>query len=224
MDIIQQKETINKKESNMYYKNPTIEDLFENLRNNRSEVKTFEDVVNHYAGWNRTLLVGDIDADLGGAIESFIRFYNLYDEEQNIPVDQRKPIKIYIDSNGGDLCATFTIIDAIRLSKTPVWTIVIGSAYSGGFFIAISGHKRIAYPLATYMYHEGSTANIGDAGKFRNFADFYDRQLDTLKDITLKYTNITEEQYKEHKKDDWWMDTKDAIEYGVCDEIAEAFV
>ena len=34
MDIIQQKETINKKESNMYYKNPTIEDLFENLRNN----------------------------------------------------------------------------------------------------------------------------------------------------------------------------------------------
>lgn len=208
----------------MYYNEPKIKDLYENLKNNRSEIKNYEDVVNQYAGWNRTLLVGDIDSDLGGAIESFIRFYNEYDEQENIPVDKRKPIKIYIDSNGGDLCATFTIIDSIRLSKTPVWTIVIGSAYSGGFFISIAGHKRIAYPLATFMYHEGSTGNIGDAGKFRNFADFYERQLDTLKDITLKYTNITEEQYKEHKKDDWWIDTKEALELGIIDEIAEEFV
>lgn len=208
----------------MYYNIPTIKDLYESLKMNRSEIKTYEDVVNQHAGWTRTLLVGDIDADLGGAIESFIRFYNQYDEEQNIPVDQRMPIKIYIDSNGGDLCATFTIIDAIRLSKTPVWTIVIGSAYSGSFNISIAGHKRFAYPLATFMYHEGSTGNIADAGKFRNFADFYDRQLEMLKQITLKYTNITEEQYKEHKKDDWWLDTKEALELGVIDEIVEEFV
>jgi ATP-dependent Clp protease protease subunit len=208
----------------MYYNIPTIKDLYESLKANRSEIKTYEDVVNQHAGWTRTLLVGDIDADLGGAIESFIRFYNQYDEEQNIPVEKRMPIKIYIDSNGGDLCATFTIIDAIRLSKTPVWTIVIGSAYSGGFFISIAGHKRFAYPLATFMYHEGSTGNIADAGKFRNFADFYDRQLEMLKQITLKYTNITEEQYKEHKKDDWWLDTKEALELGVIDEVVEEFV
>jgi ATP-dependent Clp protease protease subunit len=208
----------------MYYNIPTIKDLYESLKMNRSEIKTYEDVVNQHAGWTRTLLIGDIDADLGGAIESFIRFYNQYDEEQNIPVDQRMPIKIYIDSNGGDLCATFTIIDAIRLSKTPVWTIVIGSAYSGSFNISIAGHKRFAYPLATFMYHEGSTGNIADAGKFRNFADFYDRQLEMLKQITLKYTNITEEQYKEHKKDDWWLDTKEALELGVIDEIVEEFI
>ena len=208
----------------MYYNIPTIKDLYESLKVNRSEIKTYEDVVNQHAGWTRTLLVGDIDADLGGAIESFIRFYNKYDEEQEIPVEKRMPIKIYIDSNGGDLCATFTIIDAIRLSKTPVWTIVIGSAYSGGFFISIAGHKRFAYPLATFMYHEGSTGNIADAGKFRNFADFYDRQLEMLKQITLKYTNITEEQYKEHKKDDWWLDAEEAVELGICDEIVKEFV
>ena len=208
----------------MYYNTPTIKDLYESLKANRSEIKTYEDVVNQYAGWSRTLLVGDIDSELGSAIESFIRFYNLYDEQENIPVEEREPIKIYIDSNGGDLCATFTIIDAIRLSKTPVWTIVIGSAYSGGFFISIAGHKRLAYPLATFMYHEGSTGHIADAGKFRNFADFYDKQLETLRQNTLKFTKITEEMYQEHKKDDWWMDTKEALELGVIDEILEEFV
>ena len=116
------------------------------------------------------------------------------------------------------------MIDAIKMSTTPIWTINIGAAYSGGFFTFIAGHKRFAYPLSTFLYHEGSTGNIGDAGKFRNFADFYDKQLDMLKAITTQNTRITDEMYRDHKKDDWWMTAEEALELGVCDEITKEFI
>ena len=74
------------------------------------------------------------------------------------------------------------------------------------------------------MYHEGSTGNVGDAGKFRNFAEFYERQLALLKDIVLKQTNISEELYKEHQKDDWWLDANEALDLGIADEILERFI
>lgn len=51
-----------------------------------------------------------------------IRFWNTVDDK--IPLE--KPIKIYIDCPGGIINSTFSIIDSIRMSKTPVWTITIG--------------------------------------------------------------------------------------------------
>jgi ATP-dependent protease ClpP protease subunit len=74
------------------------------------------------------------------------------------------------------------------------------------------------------LYHEGSTATVGDAGKFNNFADFYKKQLELLKKITISCTNITEEMYKEHQKDDWWIDANEALELGICDEIVDKFI
>jgi ATP-dependent Clp protease protease subunit len=203
---------------------PTLTDLIYTLNHSEKAAADFDKVLETNAYFQREILVGDIDSELGVAINTLIRVYNQYDNENNIPVAQRKPIKIFIDSNGGELDATFTIIDSIKLSKTPVWTINIGCAYSGGFFIFINGHKRFAAPLSTFLYHEGSTANVGDAGKFNNFADFYKKQLELLKKITINCTNITEEMYKEHQKDDWWIDANEALELGICDEIVDKFI
>lgn len=204
---------------------PDITELLNDLHKNPSEsIQTFDDIFTLSSCWSREVLVGDIDPELGVAIETFIRFWNKYDDENNIPVEKREPIKLFIDSNGGDLTAAFTVIDAITLSKTPVYTINIGSAYSGGFFIFITGHKRYAYPLSTFLYHEGSTGNVADAGKFRNFANFYDKELDMLKDLTLKYTKFTPEFYEEKKKDDLWLTSQEALELGVCDEILTEFI
>ena len=203
---------------------PKAEEILHNLSINRDEITCFDEVINLNSCWQRHIFVGDIDAEVGSCVETLIRFWNQVDDEAGLEPEKRTPIKIFIDSNGGDLCATFTMIDAISMSKTPVYTINIGAAYSGGFFIFIAGHKRYSYSLSTFLYHEGSTANIGDAGKFRNFADFYDKQLDMLKQITLKYTNITEEIYNLHKKDDFWMTADEALELGVCDEIIKEFI
>ena len=202
-----------------------LDDLVDALAENvKDDIKTFEDVINLDGAVNREVYVGDICSGLGQTVEGYIRFWNKYDDKRNIPIEDRKPIKIYIDSNGGCLSDTFTMIDAIKLSKTPVWTICTGAAYSGGFFTFIAGHRRFAYDHASFLYHEGATATGADAGKFRNYAEFYQKELEQLKEVTLKYTKITPEEYKEHIKDDWWMTADEALKYGVCDEIVKEFV
>lgn len=202
-----------------------LEDLFDSLSTNvKEDLKTFEDLINLDGGLSREVYLGDIEGGVGSTVEGYIRFWNKYDERKNIPVEEREPIKLYIDSNGGYLDDTLTIIDAIKLSKTPVWTICTGTAYSGGFFSFISGHKRIAYPHSTFLFHEGATGNSGTSGQFENYSTFYKRQLECLKDIVLKNTNITEEEYQKIKRDDVWYFVEDGIEKGFIDEIAEEFI
>ena len=209
----------------MSYQIPKINDLIIALTENYEEaIKNFSNIIETNSYFKREVILGDIEPDVGESIDAYIRFFNQLDEENNIPVEERQPIKIYVDSGGGDLNATLTMIDAIQMSKTPVWTINVGCAYSGGFFTFIAGHKRIAYEHSTFLYHEGSTMNGGDAGKFRNFAEFYDKQLQMLKNITLKYTNISDELYESKKRDDWWITSDEAIELGICDEIATEII
>lgn len=196
-----------------------IKDLIKELDENKEkELKTFDQLVEYYQAYNdRNLVIADIGPDLAIAVDSIIRFWNKVDE--NIPVEERQPIKLYIHSPGGYLTSAFAIIDTVKLSKTPVHTIAIGDVYSGGFFIFLAGDKKYTYPHASFLYHEGATANGGDANKFRNFAKFYEVQLEQLRQIVLKNSFITEEEYEKHIKDDWWLTAEEAVKYGIADEI-----
>lgn len=197
-----------------------ISEMLEKWGGTTKDCSDFDDLLNKTLCLDRNCLILDISEGTGDGINNLIRYWNLIDDKNNIPVEERQPIKLYIDSNGGDLVQTFIMIDSIRLSKTPVWTIGMGAVYSGGFFTFISGHRRIAYPSSSYLYHEGSTGTFGDAGKFRNYACFYEKQMAALKAHTLKFTDIDEHTYDLHIKDDWWMTAEEAIQYGICDEIA----
>lgn len=200
--------------------NTLIKQLYDSTKSNYD----FCDIIDLSNGLNRNIVLTDIDASIGDSVNSYIQFFNRVDQEENIDVNKRTPIKIYIDSNGGSLEACFTIIDAIKMSKTPVWTINIGKAYSAGFFIFITGHKRFAYPNSSFLFHEGSTGIHQDANKFKNFAEFYKQQLEQLRAITLENTKITPEEYDEHIKDDWWFNVIEAINHGVADKVSTKLI
>ena len=187
-----------------------LKDLIKELEDNKhKDVKSFDQLIDHYQSFNdRNILIGEIGYEIAVAVDSVIRFWNSVDNEADTPIEERKPIKIFLHSPGGYLTSTFTMIDAIKMSKTPVYTIAIGEVYSGGFFTFLAGHKKYAYPHASFLYHEGATANGGDANKFRNFAKFYETQLNQLKQIVLENSKITEEEYNKHIKDDWWLQQK----------------
>jgi ATP-dependent Clp protease protease subunit len=153
-----------------------------------------------------------------------IKFWNLADEMDEIPVADRIPIKIYIDTPGGDLYATLSIIDTIGLSKTPVHTITIGNGFSGGFFIGISGHKRYAFPHSSFLFHEGSCTYEGDAHKFNEHGEHYKILLKKIRKHVLNKTKIDEEFYDKIRKDDYWFTAEEAIQYGIIDEIATSLI
>lgn len=199
-----------------------LDDLMDAMGENvKKDMKSFEDFINLDGSARREIYVFDINPGVGSSVDGYIRFWNSVDDRKNIPIEEREPIKIYIDSCGGSLSDTLTIIDAVKMSKTPIIGICIGAAYSGGFFIFISCPKRIAYPHASFLFHEGSTSTGGTSSQFANYAAFYKKQLDQLKNVVLENTNITEDEYKDIKKDDIWYDVQDGIEKGFIDEVAK---
>lgn len=184
-----------------------------------------EEVIETFSFLTRSLhLCSEITHEHAIAFSDAIKFWNEVDNLDEIPIEERKPIKIYIDSPGGDLDATFSIIDSITLSKTPVNTITIGSGNSGGFFIGIVGHKRIGYPHSSYLFHEGYCENNGDAHKYIQFTEFYKKKLSMLKDLVRKNTKLTSEDYEKYKKDDLWLTADEALKYGIIDEIATELI
>ena len=82
-------------------------------------------------------------------IERKILQYNRIDK--NIPIEQRKPIKLFIYSYGGELDAMFSFIDVVTLSKTPVWTINAGIAMSAALVMLLSGHEKQVAKMREYI-------------------------------------------------------------------------
>lgn len=193
-------------------------------KNVQEDMKDFDDLLNLYHAANRRIFIGDIEDGLGITVSATIRYWNEIDAKNNTPIEERDPIILYIDSPGGYITDTFTIIDSIKLSKTPIIGVCTGCAYSGGFFILISCPKRYAYPHASFLFHEGSTSNGGTSGQFENYTAFYKKQLHQLQDIVLENTKITEEEYEKIRKDDIWYDTEEALEKGIIDEISKEYV
>lgn len=70
---------------------------------------------------------------------------------------ERKPIKLFINSFGGDVYNGLSLVDVIKQSKTPVHTISIGSSMSMGFWIYLAGHKRFVGENTTLMFHDITT-------------------------------------------------------------------
>ena len=186
----------------------------------QSSKTDFTDMVRMEDYLDRRINIGSIYDGLGREVERLINYWSRYDDKKGIPVDERKPIQLIIDSPGGSLVDAFTIVDAISLSKTPVHAFVIGAAYSGAFLITIACNKRYGYKHSSYLLHEGSVSEMsGTSSQFENFNAFYKKQLNQIKDLVLEYTDIEEDEYDKIRREDIWYDANEAYEKGIIDEI-----
>ncbi|TKH02983.1 hypothetical protein FC678_25610, partial [Peribacillus simplex] len=132
----------------------------------------------------------------------------------------RKTIQIYVTSNGGDVVAGFSAIDAIKSSKTKVETIGVGSCVSMGALLLISGHYRKAYPNTIILIHDGSMSVQSTSKKAKNTMNFYDRLDNRIKKFVVENTNISEELYAEKEDEEWYMFANDeGLSLGIVHEI-----
>ena len=140
-------------------------------------------------------------------------------EDKDIPVEERQPIRIYISTLGGAVDCGFSLIDAIKLSKTPVYTINIGDEYSMGFLIGLAGHKRYTLPNATFLLHDGSTGVVNSMSKVSDTAKFYSEMEERIKKYVLDNSKLTSKMYNMKYGNEWYMYPEEAIKYGFVDEI-----
>lgn len=161
--------------------------------------------------------VGDRATDL---IKMIVRCNK---EDQGKNTEDRKPIKIFIDSPGGDVTFMWTIIRAIEISKTPVWTINYCTAYSAAAEILASGHVRFAFPGSHVMIHLGSCAYSGDAANVEATKKYFDALSKKTVDHLLARTKIEPKMFKKKTLTDWFLDEDEAIKNGIVDKIITDF-
>lgn len=181
------------------------------------------ELLNFYELRNHRIFYLDYEIDVG-ALEIQKEIIRINFEDSNIPIEERIPIKIFIDSYGGYSNETLSIISTIQMSKTPVYTINIGIAYSGAGLILMAGHKRYAMPYSKAMIHTGSNDLTGTYEQVMSQSQNYEKVVKILGDFICAHTLITPKVYKKRKGDEWYLDKDEQIEYGLVDEeVTELF-
>lgn len=167
-------------------------------------------------------LDGEVDSSTLEIVKAIMRI-NHYDEKLNIPKEERVPIKLFIDTNGGDVQVMWTLINAIGISKTPIYTIVYCLALSAGAHILAAGHKKFAFPGSTILVHSGSVGYQGIVEQVESAKKYYDSVSKQINDKLLTDTLVSQKELKRKGAVDWYMSAEDALKYKLIDRIIEDF-
>lgn len=168
---------------------------------------------------NRTFWIdGEIDGNLTEFSKLIIK-YNKEDKDQ--PIEERKPIKIFITSPGGNLDETLAFIGLIGISKTPVYTIDAGWAYSAAGLILMAGHKRFALPNTECLIHSGSGSLGGSFEQTTEQMKNYKALIDKMREFILSHTTIDAKLFKKQSAKDWYINTEEMLKYGIVDAIVD---
>ena len=143
-------------------------------------------------------------------------------DDKGLPIEERKPIWIYLFNYGGHADLMWSMVDVIALSKTPIYTVNMGQCDSAAAIIFISGHKRFMLPTAVVMIHEGAGSFEGEATKVMDQMESYKITLERMKKYILTRTNIPSRTLNKKRSNDWEIDANYCLEHHVCDVIVES--
>jgi ATP-dependent Clp endopeptidase proteolytic subunit ClpP len=130
-------------------------------------------------------------------------------------------INLYIQSPGGALLPTLAVVDEIRTLEIPVHTYIRGYAASAATLLSVMGSKRYMYNHSLMMIH-GVKLNGYESHTLNDVKDLNDNVnlfMETIKNIYMENSNITEEQLEKFFLKDKWISASEALSYGLIDEI-----
>lgn len=146
-------------------------------------------------------------------------------EDKDVPIQDRKPIKLMIHSPGGDLDVLNVIYDIIRLSATPVIGINLGQAYSAAAMILLACDYRYGLKSSTVLFHQGSCSNLqGTYEQVDSFMKEYRKQVDKLSNMIQERTIFTPEEISEKMKGDWYVSADECVARGVYHDIITSII
>lgn len=133
-----------------------------------------------------------------------------------------EPITLFISSPGGVVTCGMAIIDTMNLISSPVTTVCMGLAASMGSLILSAGEKgkRFIYPYGRVMIHQPSVGGVyGQASDLEIQAREIVKTKEVSAEILAKNCGKTKDKVLKDLDRDYWMDSKESIEYGIVDGI-----
>lgn len=135
--------------------------------------------------------------------------------------DPTKEIHLYLNCPGGVVTSGLAIYDTMQYIKCPVSTICMGQAASMAAVLLAAGEKgkRFALPNARIMIHQPLGGSQGQATDIEIQTKEILRIRDTINNILVKHTGQSPEKIQNDTDRDFFMGGKEALEYGIIDDI-----
>jgi ATP-dependent Clp protease protease subunit len=161
------------------------------------------------------LLSGEINKELAEkTIRQLLLLENLDDD----------PIRIFIDSPGGDADAGFAIFDMIRFIKPPVWTIGMGLVASAAaiLLLATPRDRRVGLPNSHYLIHQPLSGIRGVATDIEIHARELDKLREKINVLIAEETGQATGQVEKDTDRDYWMSADEAVSYGLISKVIKS--
>lgn len=163
-----------------------------------------------------------VDTQINDSTLELVKFIiKCNQEDEGKSIEERKRILIMIDSPGGSVEVLASIIGAIKISKTPVYTCCYCTAFSAAADLLACGHKRFALPMTAIMFHAGSACYQGSQNDIEKAKKFFDSMGKRVNDEVNSRTKFDNKFIKKLKTDDMYMNEIEALNYGVIDEVID---
>lgn len=161
------------------------------------------------------LLSGEINKPLA---ERVVRQLLLLEEQDD------EPIKVFIDSPGGDADAGYAIFDMMRFVKPRIYTIGMGLVASAGALVLLAAEKdyRIGLPNSHYLIHQPLSGTRGVASDIEIHANEIEKMKARINKLISEETGKPLEQVEKDTDRDFWMGAEEAKEYGLISRISRS--
>jgi ATP-dependent Clp protease, protease subunit len=162
----------------------------------------------------RIIFLGDpIDDNLANTVIAQLLFLDSQ--------DQKKDIKLYVNTPGGLVTSGMAIYDTMQYVKSEVATICVGIAASMGAVLLAAGTpgKRFILPNAEVMIHQIMGGAEGQATDIKIRAEHILKLRDRINKILAKHTGQDLGKIEKDTDRDYFMTAEEAVKYGIVDKI-----
>jgi ATP-dependent Clp protease protease subunit len=131
------------------------------------------------------------------------------------------PIKMFINSPGGEISAGMAIYDTMQFIESPVYTICIGHCASMAAWLLAAGKpgNRVASENSQIMIHQGRTVMGGNYSDLKINMEEFERTQERLIKILSRHSGKSFQDIKDALERDYWMTPEDALNFGIIDRV-----
>ena len=141
-----------------------------------------------------------------------------------LEAESSEPVRIFINSPGGDVDAGFAIYDMVRFVTCPVIMIGMGLVASAASLIllAVPAERRIGLPNSSYLIHQPLSEMKGNATDIEIHAMQLEKMKAKINCIIADATGMSLETVTADTDRDHWLDALEAQKYGLISRIVES--
>lgn len=140
-----------------------------------------------------------------------------------LEAESEEPIRVFINSPGGDVDAGLAIYDMARFIKNDVYMIGMGLIASAATLVllAVPAEHRFGLPNSSYLIHQPMSRMEGVATDIEIYTKQLEKTRDRLNAIISEQTGQPLEVVQKDTDRDYWLDVQEALTYGLVSKIVK---